>query len=185
MRTQLRRIIGVVALAVGVAALIPLANAAGEDDLTKRFEYLSKNGNSTCSRAFMQSIPKMSPVARLQGSCCSPMGPHRYSEQVAGLRKFAHIPDIPTDTYDVPAGLAQKLMANYELELTAGEQKAYDYAMENANEGGPCCCQCWRWHVYGGLGKLLIRSYGFTGEQVTEVWDLSDGCGGDEEHHHS
>ena len=25
---------------------------------------------------------------------------------------------------------------------------------------------------------------GFTGEQVTAVWNLSDGCGGDEDHEH-
>ena len=36
----------------------------------------------------------------------------------------------------------------------------------------------------GGLGKYLIKTRGFTGEQVTQVWNLSDGCGGDEEHHH-
>jgi hypothetical protein len=56
--------------------------------------------------------------------------------------------------------------------------------MENSDKKGPCCCQCWRWHVYGGLAKYLIREHGFTGEQVAEVWDFSDGCDGSGEHLH-
>ena len=28
----------------------------------------------------------------------------------------------------------------------------------------------------------LIKEKGFTGEQVTEVWNLSDGCGGEGDH---
>ncbi|MGH6931847.1 MAG: hypothetical protein ACREEE_05370, partial [Dongiaceae bacterium] len=133
---------------------------------------------------YLAAIPNMTPVSRLQGSCCSPMSRHRYGEQVAALKAYAAVPIIPADPYDVEAGLARKLLAGYELELTAEEQRAYDYAIANSSEKGPCCCQCWRWQVFGGLGKLLIRDFGFTGQQLTEVWDLSDGCGGDEEHHH-
>jgi hypothetical protein len=76
-------------------------------------------------------------------------------------------------------------MGYYNTELTLDEQKAYDYAMQNSHEKGPCCCKCWRWYVYGGLAKYLIKNYGFTGEQITQVWNLSDGCGGDEEHNHT
>ena len=75
-------------------------------------------------------------------------------------------------------------MLYYGLELTPEEQEAYDYAMQNSNEKGPCCCMCWRWYVYGGLAKFLIKHHDFTGEQITEVWNLSDGCGGDSEHQH-
>ena len=170
--------------------------------LAARFDYLSKNGNSSCSASFRTSIPSMPDDARLQGSCCSPMSTHRYSEQVEGLEKFKsalrqaqggeqsrtiagqNIDKIPDDPYDIKAGLAKELMSYYDIELTAEEQKAYDYAMQNSSEKGPCCCKCWRWYVYGGLGKYLIKNHGFTGEQVTEVWNLSDGCGGDSEHHH-
>lgn len=64
-------------IAMGVFALssgMPqLAEAAGPQTLDERFEYLSTHGNSTCSPAFTDSIAKMSTVARLQGSCCSPM----------------------------------------------------------------------------------------------------------------
>ena len=130
----------------------------------------------------MQSIDGMSDTARLQGSCCSPMDMHRYTEQVTGLQKYKNIPEIPSDPYDIDAGLAKKLKAYYDVQLTPDEQTAYDYAMANSMEKGPCCCKCWRWYVYGGLGKLLIQKYHFTGEQVTEIWNLSDGCGGPGSH---
>ena len=134
--------------------------------LAAQFDYLSKNSNSSCSGSFKDS-----------------------SEQVEGLKKFKSVADqniaeIPDDPYDIEAGLAKKLMSYYDMELMSEEQKAYDYAMQNSSEKGPCCCKCWRWYVYGGLGKYLIRNHGFTGEQVTQVWNLSDGCGGDSEHHH-
>lgn len=160
------------------------AEEAGDEALKRHFKYLAKNGNSNCSREFMDSIATMPVTARLQGSCCSPMDEHRYLEQIEGLRKYKDISMIPTDPYDIPAGIAQKVMPHYSVKLTAQEQAAYDYAMENADEKGPCCCQCWRWHVYGGLAKYLIREHGFTGEQVAEVWDFSDGCGGSGEHVH-
>lgn len=148
--------------------------------LATKFDYLSKNGNSSCSSSFKDSIASMDDNARLQGSCCTPMSMHRYSEQIGGLKKYSNILEIPKDPYDIQVKLAKKLMAYYDIELTAEEQKAYDYAMQNSDEKGPCCCKCWRWFVYGGLGKLLIQKYGFTGEQITEVWNLSDGCGGEE-----
>ena len=161
--------------------------------LAAKFDYLSKNGNSACSASFKDSIASMPNDARLRGSCCSPMNVHRYSEQVEGLEKFKSAlrpldelgaSKIPDDPYDIKAGLAKELMSYYDLELTPEEQAAYDYAMLNSSEKGPCCCKCWRWYVYGGLGKYLIKNHGFTGEQLTELWNLSDGCGGDEEHHH-
>jgi len=150
--------------------------------LAAKFNYLSTHGNSSCSSNFQQSISSMPDNARLQGSCCSPMSYHRYSEQVEGLKKYKDIPEIPPDPYDIEAGLAKKLLSYYDLQLTPEEQKAYDYAMQNSKEKGPCCCKCWRWYVYGGLAKVLINNYGFTGQQITEVWNLSDGCGGEGDH---
>ncbi len=147
--------------------------------LKERFEYLSQNGNSNCSRAFMESIATMSPDARLQGSCCDPMREHRYREQVDGLRKYASFMLIPTDPYDVKAGIAQQGLAWFAVQLTAEEQSVYGYAMANSAEQGPCCCQCWRWNVYGGVAKYLIGEHDFTGRRIAEIWDLSNGCGGD------
>lgn len=163
--------------------------SGGNVALAAKFEDLSQNGNSSCSGIFKDSITTMPDEAHLKGSCCSPMSIHRYTEQVEGLQKFKavsgqDIPEIPNDPYDIEAGLAKRLISYYDLELTPEEQKAYDYAMLNSSEKGPCCCKCWRWYVYGGLAKFLIKNHGFTGEQITEVWNLSDGCGGDSEHHH-
>lgn len=143
-----------------------------------RFDYLSTHGNSSCTGEFLNSIATMPPGARLQGSCCSEMERNRYKEQIEGLTKYRAIADIPPDSYDIDASLARKLLSYYDLALTQGEQKSYQYAMDNSAEKGPCCCRCWRWKVYGGLAKLLIREHGFDGRQVTEVWNLSDGCGG-------
>lgn len=180
-------IVGAAAL---VAAYIASGSSAGEsanragisETLEARFERLSQSGNSMCSASFRQSVASGDAGERLQGSCCSPMDFHRYTEQIEGLRQYANIPEIPSDPYDIDAQLAKELTAHYDVELNPEEQQAYDYAMANSNEKGPCCCKCWRWYVYGGLGKLLIQKYGFTGEQVTEVWNLSDGCGGAGDH---
>jgi hypothetical protein len=155
------------------------AEAGSSDQLRAQFEFLSQNGNSNCSRKFMNSIRWMPAGARLQGSCCSPMEFHRYGEQIEGLKAFAEIDVVPRDPYDIPAPLAAKLMTFYDIALGSVQQAAYDYAMKHSNEGGPCCCQCWRWVVYGGLAKHLIRDRGFAGEQIAELWDLSDGCGGE------
>lgn len=148
--------------------------------LAAKFDYLSKNGNSSCSASFRDSITLKPDDARLQGSCCSPMSFNRYGRQVKGLEKYKNIAEIPPDPYDIEAGLAQKLIGYYDLPLTPKEQKAYDYAMANSKEKGPCCCKCWRWYAYGGLGKDLIKNYKFTGEQIVDIWNLSDGCGGED-----
>lgn len=161
-------------LAAGWPDLIVSSASAAED----RFDYLAANGNSNCSSRFMKSIATMADDARLQGSCCSPMDRARYTSQVSGLRRYATIAEIPADPYDIQAGLAKRLMAHYDDVLSAPEQIAYQYAMDHSHEQGPCCCGCWRWNVYGGLAKILIQDRGFTGEQVVDVWDLSDGCGG-------
>lgn len=159
------------------------ATSLVDQALAAKFDALSKNGNSTCSATFQDAVRSgATGKERLQGSCCSPMDLHRYTEQVQGLKKYSGIAKIPSDPYDIDAALAKEMAGYYDLQLTPEEQKAYDEAMANSKEKGPCCCKCWRWYVYGGLGKYLIRNEGFTGEQVTEIWNLSDGCGGPGEH---
>src|SRR3989344_8263335 len=59
--------------------------------LAAKFEDLSQSGNSSCSATFKESILTMSDGARLQGSCCSQMSIHRYTEQVEGLQKFKSV----------------------------------------------------------------------------------------------
>jgi hypothetical protein len=170
---------GMIVLATALASNGPArAEQPVDPTVAKRFEYLSTNGNSNCSKAFLESIVKMPVTARLQGSCCSPMDLAGYVKQIEGLKKYKDISAIPPDPYDIEAKLAQQALSNYDLVLSPAEQKAYDYAMAHSAEKGPCCCKCWRWKVYGGLAKYLIHNRGFTGPQVTEIWDLSDGCGG-------
>ena len=157
------------------------ANSLEGKTLEARFNILSNANSNSCGGTFMfvDSLPE---DGRIQGSCCSAMDFHRYSEQIEGLKKYRNFLEIPPDPYNVNAGLAKEMIAYYDLELTAEEQGAYDYAMANSHEKGPCCCKCWRWYVYGGLAKKLIHEHGFTGEQIVDVWNLSDGCGGDGEH---
>jgi hypothetical protein len=165
------------------ASLPMRPGAAAADELSKRFEFLSQNGNSNCSLTFLDSIPSLPDTARLQGSCCGPMDLHRYREQVAGLRAYEAVAEIPPDPYDIEARLAKRLLPVYDVKLVPEQQQAYDQAMTLSSEKGPCCCQCWRWRVYGGLGKLLIRDHGFDGKTLARIWDLSDGCGGAEHVH--
>jgi hypothetical protein len=109
---------------------------------------------------------------------------HRYQEQVEDLQAYTHISQIPADPYDIPAELAQELFTYQQtLILSAEEQAVYDQAMTLAGEGGPCCCGCWRYTAFEGQAKYLIREHGFTAEQIAEVWDLEDGCGGTGHHH--
>src|SRR5262249_18020368 len=155
-----------------------LTSAAETKSLNERFDFLSKNGNSNCTPDFLNSIATMPAVARLHGSCCSPMELERSNKPLEGLGEYSARAEIPADPYDTPAGNAEKVMPYYELARKPDEQRAYQYAMDNSEEKGPCCCRCWRWKMYGGLAKYLIRERRFTGEQVTEVWNLSNGCGG-------
>ena len=116
---------------------------------------------------------------RLQGACCGSMDFHRYKEQLDGLKKYSEIDKIPADPYDIPRSLADELLTFQKtIMLTAEQQKVYDEAVKLSHEGGPCCCKCWRWYAFEGLAKYLITEKNFNAEQIAEVWDLEDGCGG-------
>ena len=163
--------------------LLFLSHASAEGpvsgaDARARFEALSQHGNVECSVQFEKLIGTMGPEGRLQGSCCAPMDEARYRQQLEGLKKYADIAEIPPDPYDISARLAHTLMGYYTLALNKDEQAAYDYAMQHSDMQGPCCCKCWRWKVYGGLGKYLIRTRGYTGQQLTDLWNVGQGCGG-------
>jgi hypothetical protein len=180
-----RRIFGLLAsvstMLAGGLLLMRQAGAEEVDDeaaLKKRFEFLSQNTNVDCSVQFEASIATMAPDARLQGSCCAPMDEARYRQQLNGLRNYSEIAEVPPDPYDISAPLAHKLIGYYDLVLSKEEQAAYDYAMAHSDMEGPCCCQCWRWKVYGGLGKYLIRTRHYTGQQVVDLWNVGQGCGG-------
>jgi len=177
-----RRTVGLlVTLPAFLACGLWFTSAGAADDdaaLRSRFQSLSQHGNVECSVQFEKSIATMLPGAKLQGSCCAPMDEARYRQQVEGLRKYADIAEVPPDPYDISVPLAQRLMGYYDLALNEEEQSAYDYAMQHSDMQGPCCCKCWRWKVYGGLGKFLIRVHHYTGQQLVDLWNVGQGCGG-------
>lgn len=160
-----------------------LAMAAAQAGTEEKFHYLSKNGNSNCSSQFRDSLLMMSPPARIQGSCCGPMALHRYKEQIEGLKEYAKFPEIPPDPYDIDSGFAARMLKEYTVELNRVYLAKYNTAMELSAEGGPCCCKCWRWEVLGGMGKVLIRDRQIDGKMLAKIWDLTDGCGGDDHAH--
>jgi hypothetical protein len=169
----------IVAVVIAFALICPKhASAQAPEDLTARFKHLSQHGNVECSVQFENSIASMPSDGRLQGSCCAPMDETRYRQQLEGLEKYADIAEVPPDPYDIQASLASRLMGYYDLALNKDEQAAYDYAMERSDMEGPCCCKCWRWKVYGGLGKYLIHTRHYTGQELTDLWNVGQGCGG-------
>lgn len=159
------------------------AIAAAQPGTEEKFNYLSKNGNSSCSTQFRDSILTMSSPTRIQGSCCGPMALHRYKEQVEGLKEYAKFPEVPPDPYDIDPDFAVKMLKQYKVELNRVNLAKFNTAMELSGEGGPCCCKCWRWEVLGGMGKVLIRDRQIDGKTLAKIWNLTDGCGGDEHVH--
>lgn len=148
----------------------------------EKFAYLSKQHSNSCGLQ-ATTVLSYSDEQRLQGSCCSAMDLHRYQEQVEGLKKFATISQIPKDPYDIPVSLVKELLGyKNNIELLAVQQAIYNQAMKLSREGGPCCCKCWRWDAFEGQAKFLITKYNFNAQQIAEIWDIEDGCGGEHEH---
>lgn len=73
MAAPLAPFIAALLLLTGMVAAEAETGAAPDPDLVERFEFLSQNGNSTCARAFRNSIADLPSSARLQGSCCGEM----------------------------------------------------------------------------------------------------------------
>jgi hypothetical protein len=171
-------ILALLACGLFLAAYANAEEASDDAALKSRFEFLSQHGNVECSAQFESSIAAMPADAKLQGSCCAPMDEIRYRQQIDGLKKYSDVAEVPPDPYDISAPFALKLIGYYDLALSKDEQGAYDFAMEHSDMQGPCCCKCWRWKVYGGLGKLLIRVHHYTGQQLVDLWNVGQGCGG-------
>ncbi|QQG39408.1 MAG: hypothetical protein HYS81_03410 [Candidatus Aenigmatarchaeota archaeon] len=175
-------IIGAAIVVIAAVVLFPLQSgssarviqaAAGSEE---KFALLSGATTNFCAGPQIVDAVESD---RLQGSCCSAMDMHAYAEQAEGLKKYDSIDIIPSDPYDIPKEWAREMIEEDKtIVLTDEQQKIYDDAIEMSHEGGPCCCKCWRWYAYGGLAKKLITENGFTAEDVANVWNLSDGCGG-------
>ncbi|MBI1972089.1 MAG: hypothetical protein HYS53_02200, partial [Candidatus Aenigmarchaeota archaeon] len=122
------------------------------DGLESKFAVLSSAGTNLCATS--DYIDNKQDDEHLQGSCCSAMDFHRYAEQVEGLKKYSGIEKIPSDPYDISASLAKELLDHQKsIILTLEQQKIYDEAVQMSDEGGPCCCKCWRWYAFEGLAK--------------------------------
>ncbi len=155
--------------------------------MAEHFSYIVDNANSACYG--MEAVIAMPDDGRIMGSCCGPMNLHAYEEQVKALKKYSYVDKIPADPYDISVTQAKDMINDFKtVQLSSKQQQTYEDAKKLSNEGGPCCCgddfsetSCWRWKVYGGLAKYLITKHNFNAEQVANVWDISDGCGGD--HH--
>ncbi len=154
---------------------------AEDPALRGRFDVLRRQSSNSCGLQ-PQRLDAVN-EERLQGSCCGQMVFHSYQEQITGLKQYADYEIIPPDPYNVSVAWAGE-MVQYaeETELAEEQQAVYDKAKELSHEGGPCCCRCWHWYAYGGLGEKLIVEYDFSAEQIAEVWGLSDACGGNHAH---
>lgn len=156
------------------------ALAAGSEE---KFDYLYQERSNSCSLQ-PATVLGYSDDTRIQGSCCSSMDLHRYQEQVEALKQYSSISFIPKDPYDVSATLAKELLGYQQnITLTTEQQEIYDKAVELSPEGGPCCCKCWRWYAFEGMGKKLIVDYDWSSEELAELWSLTDGCGGADHEH--
>jgi hypothetical protein len=135
----------------------------------------------TSNRCDLQPVELMTypDTSRLQGSCCYRMNAARYHAQLRGLRRYARVPAIPTNPYDIPARLAKQLL-RYQRSIppSASQRATYSRTMSMTDEKGPCCCHCWRWDAFQGLSNHLIAERGWNARQVAAVIDLEDGCGG-------
>jgi hypothetical protein len=177
-RTLLPAIAALLVL-VGVIYFFSSRSMVVDPAMASSFNYLSSHGNSTCSQQFMDSISSMPDSNKLQGSCCSPMVLDKYVERVNGLKKYKTVSQIPADPYNISAKQAKELLGyDKSVLLTTAQKQTLNQGAKNSDEHGYCCCQCWRWYVYEGLSKYLVAEKHFTAQQVTEVLNDSDGCGG-------
>ena len=148
------------------------------DGSDEKFNYLVTQTSNSCGLQ-KEVVFNYSDSRRIQGSCCNKMDHHAYQEQIEGLKKYKNISIIPSDPYDISARQAKQLFKYLaDIKLTSLQQDIYNKAMKMSEEGGPCCCKCWHWDAYEGLAKKLIVDYGWNSDQVAELWDLSDACGG-------
>lgn len=115
----------------------------------------------------------------LGGQCCGAMKDTReYHEHLGILKeKYSNIPDIPLNPYKTPVELAKKWIEyDKNTNLNEEQQKVYSDALSMSKEG-PCCCKCWHYYLNEGIGKKMIKDYGYSASQVAGFWDVSDICG--------
>ena len=113
----------------------------------------------------------------LGGQCCGAMmNTKDHHENLQALQKYKDIPDVPLDPFHTPVDQAKKWI-DYDkaTTLASDEQKVYDQAMAMSKEG-PCCCKCWHYYVNEGVAKKMIKDYGYSPQQISDFWNVSDIC---------
>ncbi len=101
-----------------------------------------------------------------------------YRGQVRWLQRYRSVAIIPRDPYDIPAGMAKRLLRDRALSLTAEQQATYRRAIGLAREHGPCCRRCWRWEAFRGLSYDLIARHRWPAPRLAMLVQALDGCGG-------
>jgi hypothetical protein len=156
----------------------PMGLAPARPGTPARFTYLAGRGSNRCDLDW-HSIGSMSSDWRLQGSCCAAMDETRYRRQVAALRRYRAAELIPRDPYDISVALAKRLLRlRSQIRLAPAERSTYRRALATSPEHGPCCCHCWRWEAFSGLGKYLIHERHWPAPRLASLIGDLDGCGG-------
>jgi hypothetical protein len=169
------------AVVIGIDARFssqPRGPAPARPGTPARFTYLAGQGSNRCDLDW-RSIGSMSSDRQLQGSCCAAMDEARYQRQVAALRRYRAVELIPRDPYDISVALAKQLLRlRSQIRLAPTERDTYRRALAVSPEHGPCCCHCWRWEAFSGLGKYLIHERHWSARRLASLIGDLDGCGG-------
>ncbi len=114
-----------------------------------------------------------------QGSCCTAMVYSHYQQQIAGLKNYSNITEIPPNPYNISVASVKQLFGYYNnITLNASQSAIFNKAASLTNDGSWCCCQCWAWYAHAGLAKYLIKYHNFNVSQIVQVTNLEDCCGG-------
>ena len=142
-----------------------------------RFTYLA--GQSNRCDLDWREIGSMPSDQRLQGSCCQAMDDTHYRRQVTALRRSRAVALVPRDPFDISVALAKRLLhLRAQVKLTPAQQGTYRQGMADSPEHGPCCCHCWRWQAFSGLGKYLVAERHWPAHRLAALIGDLDGCGG-------
>ena len=185
MRLRPFLILALAAMAIIAGALVIRGAQAGGSPTRQTvpragasFADLATQHTNNCGMQASQ-LAAYSPGTRLQGSCCSAMDQTTYNAQLAGLRRYTSVRQIPKNPYDISVALARQLVGyRAAIHLSPSQQATYARAMRMSSEKGPCCCHCWRWTAFQGMSDYLIARRGWHAGPLAHLIGLVDGCGG-------
>src|SRR6185312_4258930 len=142
----------------------PASMHMGTPGQRAEFDYLASQHSNNCGLD-PSAFAAMNAAMRLQGACCGPMDAKLFPEYLQQLHELGRMNHgiFPRNPYNMSVGLAHRLVAyNDQILLSRSEQQVYDDAMRMADDGGPCCCHCWRWVAFEGQAKFLIARRRYT-----------------------